>query len=988
MFCPIEYTTPKLNDDVDVFLCDMLTRPRWGSPPPVIAHSYSSRSFSWMIASLVWCAIGSLSGAVDAHPFHLQREDLRAQDPFRQLEEILPTPDERRTASGAPGPQYWQQQVDYDIDVRIDDTRQRIEGEAQIEYHNHAPHPLSYLWLQLDQNRFRHDSLNQRSQTIKGMKKVYFGGTRYKEAINRGKGHEIRWVRDAQGSLLPYTVVDTMMRVDLPKPIPSGGRFTFSISWAYQVMKHEEVWGRSGYEDLKPLKALEDARSVKTSEAPSTSKAPSLQSSPPPSPPAQAPTSAQVTPPPALSPTPSAGTPSPKGPQSEEGKERAPPQRRIYEIAQWFPRLAAYTDVTGWQNKPFLGNGEFTLEFGDYTVRITAPDTHTVAATGVLQNPDEVLTSAQRLRLKRALTARRPLWITLPKEAKEWSLISPQGEKTWVFEAKNVRDFAFASSNAFIWDAWGYATEGRKVMAMSYYPHEGEPLWSRYSTQAIVHTLEVYERFTFPYPYPVAISVNGPVGGMEYPMICFNGPRPEEDGTYSKRTKYGLISVIIHEVGHFFFPMIVNSDERQWTWMDEGVNSFLQFQAERAWEANYPYWVGEPKMIVNYMRSKDKVPIMTNSESLLQFGNNAYGKPAAALSILRESVMGPELFDHAFRTYSQRWRFKRPMPADLFRTLEDASGVDLDWFWRGWFYSTLPVDISIDAVTRYRLKTLDPEIDKVAERRERDRKRERLTLAQERDVGRERRTDRFPELIDFYNSYEPLDITEADRKKYKKSIKALKPWQREELTSTDLYYEVIFKNIGGLVSHLPLLLTYEDGAQEERRLPAETWRKSPEEIKVLLRLKAPLKSIEVDPQQETGDINRKNNYFPRRIEREVFEMKVYREKKPNPMQLHKKAQEEALKGGGAKKTATPSVAPTSTVKTPNKKKAQPSTPTPKDVKKIRSNSTPKTEESAPSLEGGTEGQSTPKRASQGEVKRSPSTPLLSPPSNKPLPSNK
>jgi hypothetical protein len=405
----------------------------------------------------------------------------------------------------------------------------------------------------------------------------------------------------------------------------------------------------------------------------------------------------------------------------------------LYEIAQWFPRMAAYTDYQGWQHTQFLGSGEFTLEFGDYTVRITAPNDHVVTATGVLQNPREVLKPEWIQRLRQAETAKEPLKIVTNEEAKANEASKPTGKKTWVFKADNVRDFAFASSRKFIWDAQGHNVGGNKVMAMSLYPNEGNPLWEKYSTHAIIHTLNVYSRYTFNYPYPVAISVNGPVGGMEYPMICFNGPRPRPDGTYSAQTKYGLISVIIHEVGHNYFPMIVNSDERDWTWMDEGLNTFLQFLAEAEWEKNYPSRRGEPQNITDYMISENQVPIMTQSDSLLQFGANAYAKPATALNILRETVLGRDNFDFAFKTYAQRWKFKRPEPADFFRTMEDASGTDLDWFFRGWFYSTDHVDISIENVRLFQVNTNNPEVEK--ERlRQLENARPR-TLSQQRNEG-------------------------------------------------------------------------------------------------------------------------------------------------------------------------------------------------------------------------------------------------------------
>ncbi|MCH1506880.1 MAG: M1 family metallopeptidase, partial [Verrucomicrobiales bacterium] len=524
------------------------------------------------------------------------------QDPFRQLDELLPTPSDYRAASGAPGHRYWQQRADYDINVRLVEDRNALIGEETITYHNNSPMPLEYLWLQLDQNRFEPDSRDTTTRTTPPLKQFtykYLGELLIREDFQGG--HKITKVTDADDKPLDHAVIETMLRIDLPKSLPSGGQVTFNIGWTYQIIDAKRVRVRSGHEYFE-----------------------------------------------------------------EDGNS-------IYELAQWFPRMCAYTDVNGWQNKQFIRRGEFSLEFGDYRVAITTPDDHIVSSTGVLQNPDAVLTEQQRERLKQAETAEVPQFIVTPEEAKANEKEKGKGEKTWVFQAENVRDFAWASSRKFIWDAVQHTSHGKDVWCMSYYPNEGEPLWSKYSTHSIMHTLDVYSRYTFPYPYPVAISVNGPVGGMEYPMICFNGPRPDKDGTYSKRIKYGLISVIIHEVGHNYFPMIVNSDERQWTWIDEGINSFLQYLAEKEWETDYPSRRGPAKNMVEYMVSTDQVPIMTNSESILQFGHNAYGKPATALNILRETIMGRELFDYAFKKFSQRWMFKRPEPADLFRTMEDAS---------------------------------------------------------------------------------------------------------------------------------------------------------------------------------------------------------------------------------------------------------------------------------------------------------------------------
>jgi hypothetical protein len=552
----------------------------------------------------------------------------------------------------------------------------------------------------------------------------------------------------------------------------------------------------------------------------------------------------------------------------------------IYELAQWFPRMVAYTDVNGWQNKQFIRRGEFTLEFGDYKVAITAPADHIVASTGVLQNPDDVLTEEQRERLGKASEAKVPQFIVTPEEAKASEKEKASGEKTWVFHAENVRDFAWASSRKFIWDAVQHKANGNDAWCMSYYPNEGEPLWSKYSTHAIMHTLDVYSRFTFPYPYPVAISVNGPVGGMEYPMICFNGPRPEEDGTYSKRTKYGLISVIIHEVGHNYFPMIVNSDERQWTWIDEGINSFLQFLSEKEWEPDYPSRRGPAKNMIDYMVSTDQVPIMTNSESILQFGNNAYGKPATALNILRETIMGRELFDFAFKEFSQRWMFKRPEPADLFRTMEDASSVDLDWFWRGWFYTTNHVDIGIGRVRLLDLDTLDPDIEKVEDKAERDQEPKEITEQRNADV--KRRTEIYPDLVDFYNHYDPLDVTVKDREEAKKLIDDLEDDDKALLKTQRLFYAIDFENVGGLIMPILLNVEYENGTKESLRLPAEIWRSNSKKISKLIVAKDRIKSLHLDPLLETADANVHNNEWPPRPVKSRF--RLFKDKSKNPMQ--------------------------------------------------------------------------------------------------------
>jgi hypothetical protein len=719
------------------------------------------------------------------------------------LEEILPTPNDYRTASGAPGHRYWQQRADYVIDVELDDVNQRIIGRETITYKNNSPDTLNYLWLQLDQNLFAKDSDNITTRTAPDFETAAENGVPISAveqlAARTYDGRvTIASVKDARGNNLQYTVVKTMMRIDLPQPLAPNQTFVFSVEWNHAINNQRIFGGRGGYEYF-----------------------------------------------------PADGN-------------------YLYEIAQWFPRMAAYTDVNGWQHKQFLGSGEFTLEFGDYLVRITVPNDHVVAATGVLQNPNEVLKPEWRQRLRQAETAKEPVKIITNEEAKANEKSKPTGKKTWIFKAENVRDFAFASSRKFIWDAQGHNVGGNQVMAMSFYPNEGNPLWEKYSTHAIIHTLNVYSRYTFVYPYPVAISVNGPVGGMEYPMICFNGPRPAPDGSYSARTKYGLISVIIHEVGHNYFPMIVNSDERQWTWMDEGINSFLQFLAESEWEENYPSRRGEPKNITDYMLSENQVPIMTNSESVLQFGNNAYGKPATALNILRETILGRELFDFAFKEYARRWKFKRPQPADFFRTMEDASGVDLDWFWRGWFYTTDHVDISIENVRLYQMSTGDPDIEKPLARKEAAEAPE--TVSQQRNKALPKRIDQYPSLRDYYNDYDQYAVTDRDREAYQQFLSRLSESERQLITGGNYFYVVDLKNIGGLVMPVIFGLEYVDGTTEKIMIPAEIWRYNYKEVSKLIVTKKELRSIVLDPNLETADADLSNNFFPRRPSKTRFQV--------------------------------------------------------------------------------------------------------------------
>jgi len=741
--------------------------------------------------------IASLSSSAFAQQF---------EDKFRQLDELLPTPTDTRTASGAPGHAYWQQRADYKIRARLDEAKHAITGVETVTYHNNSPDTLNYLWLQLDQNLFKPNSNGRTTATVVSREAwaratpetgVKFDAMRTMlESRLFDGGFNITAVKDAGGAPLRYVINGTMMRIDLPQPLKPGAKLSFGVDWHYNINDQKVVHGRSGYESFDD-------------------------------------------------------------------------KNDLFAIAQWFPRMAAYYDAHGWQHKQFLGAGEFTLEFGDYDVEVTVPADHIVAATGELQNPGDVLSAAQRQRLEQARTAKQPVLIVTQAEAEAKEKSRTESTRTWRFRAKNVRDFAWASSRKFIWDAQGFRKDGTDALAMSFYPKEGNPLWGKYSTQAVVHTLDQYSKYSFDYPYPVAISVNFDVGGgMEYPMLSFNGPRPSKDKktgeiTYSKNTKYGLIGVVIHEVGHNYFPMVVNSDERQWTWMDEGLNSFLEFLAEEAWEEKFPISYGEPRMIASYMKSQNQVPIMTNSESITQFLNNAYAKPATALNVLRETVLGRELFDFAFKEYARRWKFKRPTPADFFRTMEDASGTDLDWFWRGWFYTTDYVDVSIDGISEYTVSTRDPEIEKAWKRAQKDA--EPVSITDQRNKGTlPRRLDAHPELKDFYNEHDEFTVTNKDRNKFNETVEGLEDWEKALLKEGKHLYLVDFSNKGGLVTPLVLEITLASGKKYVERVPAEVWRYNPKKITKLIITDEPMTSLVQDPYWETADVDQNDNAWPRK----------------------------------------------------------------------------------------------------------------------------
>ncbi|HJV42366.1 M1 family metallopeptidase [Caulobacter sp.] len=760
----------------------------------------SNRSIRYAVSGVIAAALTAafVSGA---HADTIKQTKAPFEDKFRQLEgEDWPSPTDYRNASGAPGYRYWQQKVDYDISAKLDEPTKSIIGKESVTYRNNSPDDLPYLWLMLDQNDFKRSSISHLTETVSG-DGLTLGQVRRAQRFQDWEGGmTIKSVKDAQGRPLKFTVVDTMLRIEMPAAVrANGGEARFSIEWSFPMIETKVVGGRSGYECFTQ--------------------------------------------------------------KGDDGN-------CIFEVAQWFPRLAVYSDYEGWHNKSFLSSGEFTLEFGDYNVALTVPNDHVVSATGELQNAAQILTAAQRDRLAKARTASEPVYVVTPQEAAAAETGKPTGEKTWVFKAANVRDFGWATSRKFIWDAMGVkqadpSAKHPLVMAMSFFPKEARPLWDAYSTKSIAHTLKVYSSFTFPYPYPIAQSVNGPQGGMEYPMISFNGPRPVKDKktgalTYTERAKYGLVGVVIHEVGHNYFPMIVNSDERQWTWMDEGLNSFLEFQAEVQWDKKFPSRRGEPKDIVEYMVSQDQVPMMTQSDSVIQFGPNGYSKPATALVILRETVIGRELFDRAFKEYANRWRFKHPTPYDFFRTMEESSGIDLDWFWRGWFYSTDHVDIALDKIVQGRLDSGDPDVEAGVRKAQRAKEPGSLTAARNTDKTV---VELDPKTRDFYDQTDEFSVFDSARKKAKSAREDLTP---EEAAAQDFkgnFYRFTFRNIGGLVMPVILKMDFADGTTETVRIPAEIWRKSSKQVTWQYVSTKQLKGAEIDPLWETADADRGNNVY-------------------------------------------------------------------------------------------------------------------------------
>lgn len=743
-----------------------------------------------------------------------------SQTKFAQLDQLLPTPNEYRNASGGPGHNYYQQKADYKIAVTIDDATQKLSGEETITYTNNSPDKLEFLWLQLDQNIY---DVNSDSKIIEIEKMEDFKKLDdvKKKMLYYDGGFKIESITSSSGQKMSYAINKTMMRINLEKPLAPHSSISFKIKWWYNVNDRMAVGGRSGYEYFE-----KDAN-------------------------------------------------------------------YLYTIAQFFPRMCVYSDIEGWQNKQFLGRGEFALPFGDYEVSITVPSDHIVGATGELQNGSSVMTADQKKRWEQAKLSDSPVLIATQAEAENREKNKEKGTKTWTFKATNVRDFAFATSRKFIWDAQAVKVGGKTVMAMSYYPKEGNPLWERYSTKLVAHTIKTYSKYTVDYPYPVAISVHSKWIGMEYPMICFNGGRPEEDGTYSEDTKYGMWGVIIHEVGHNFFPMIINSDERQWTWMDEGLNTFVQFLTEQEWERGYPSRRGPAYLIADYMRGNKQFisPIMTNSESIFQFGNNAYGKPATALNILRETIMGRELFDYAFKTYCERWKFKHPTPADFFRTMEDASAVDLDWFWRAWFYSTDHVDISLDEVKWFQLNTENPEIEKAFQEAVDKSKDQFIGDSRNKELIKQTVNEADPNIDDYYAKRNIYFVDALDKKEYEEFMKKLSEEDKALLNSNKQFYELNFTNIGGIVMPLIIQVTYTDNSTETIRIPAEIWRQYEDKVSRVLILDKEVLSFRLDPFLETADTDLDNNSWPKVVQPTRYDLFKQKGTNENPMQRQKRVDE-------------------------------------------------------------------------------------------------
>lgn len=712
---------------------------------------------------------------------------------FSQMYDLLATPNMFRTASGAPGPAYYQQQADYKINVELDDKKSKLTGSETVTYYNNSPDTLEYLWVQLDQNQAAKTSQTPLAESQR-MEQVFPAGNFANKFLKQEqeRGFNIEFVKDVKGNPLSYSINQTMMRINLATPMKPGEKFTFSINWWYNINNYRQDGGRSGYELFE-----------------------------------------------------------------KEGN-------KLYVIAQFYPRMAVYNDVEGWQNMQFWGTGEFTLPFGNFDVNITVPADHVMEATGELMNRSEVFTAEQVKRYELAQKSfDKPVVIVTQAEAEASEKGFSEKKKTWKFSAKNVRDFGIATSRKFILDAMAVQLTNKTVMAISVYPKESNPLWGETSTRTVAHTLKSYSAHTFDYPYPKAVSVSAEDQGMEYPMICWNYGRPDEKGVTSERIKNGMIGVVIHEVGHNFFPMIVNSDERQWSWMDEGLNTFMQYMAEQEMGTNFPSSRGPASKIVPYMSGDQKFlePIMSNSETIVQFGANAYGKPATGLNILRETIMGRELFDHAFKVYANRWKFKHPTPEDFFRTMEDASAVDLDWFFRGWFYSTDFVDIGVKEVKQYYVsETATKELKDAVVRRGR--------------FGQEKGPFVYlvPGTSEELSSKDKKALAIADVNLLSEYVNQnFSADEKSKLKSPKFFYEVEFNKPGGMLMPIIVELTYEDDTKETFKYPAQIWRKNNDTAKKVYATEKAIKKIQIDPKLETADIDVTNNAWPKEEVKSKFD---------------------------------------------------------------------------------------------------------------------
>lgn len=708
---------------------------------------------------------------------------------FEQLGYLLQSPNEYRTASGAPGPKYWQQRADYDMSVELDEANLRLTGSETVTYYNNSPDVLTYLWLQLDGNIHDAGSDNLRNNRSRMESQMSSNQLQrlemWRNAEAQGLGVKITKLTDAAGNALKYTINKTMMRIDLPAGLKPGQKFVFKLDWNYKI-PDRGFWGsRGGYEYFP-----------------------------------------------------------------EDGNH-------VFTMSQFYPRLAVYSDFQGWQNTQFSGGAEFALTFGNFNVRMTVPGDFVIASTGECQNYKQLLSPAQYQRWMQAQSSKDVVEVVTLDEAVANEKDKATDKKTWVYEAENVRDFAWGASRKFVWDAMPTYVEGKKIMAMSYYPKEAYTLYRKYSTKVTAHTLKVYSKHTIPYPYPVAISVEASQG-MEYPMISFNFGRTEKDGTYSESTKYGMIGVIVHEVGHNFFPMIINSDERQYWWMDEGLNTFVQFLTEEEFDNNYPSRRGPAHMITDYMRlPKDQLePIMTMGDNVVNVGSNAYSKAATGLNILRETIMGRELFDFSFREYARRWAFKHPTPADLFRTMEDASGVDLDWFWRGWYYGTEPVDIALDSVKWFKMNdeknaAAFTQKEFVPINKTRNKNDKSITFATDADTS----------LRDYYYFNPGADAKFAQQQRenmVQKDQENKNQWVNKN------FYELTFTNKGGLVMPIIVEWTFKDGTTETDRVPVNIWRLNEKTVTKVFVKDKEVASIRLDPMRETADIDESNNLWPLR----------------------------------------------------------------------------------------------------------------------------